>query len=267
MSEKTVLITGASSGIGQACARYLAARGYHVLGTSRRPQVGSEPFEMIQMDVTDDESVRRGVQQVLEKAGRIDAVVNNAGWGFGGSVEDTSLQEAHELFEANFFGALRVCHAVLPAMRARHSGCIVNISSIGGRIGLPYQPMYSATKFAVEGLSEALRIEVRQFGIHVALVEPGDTRTGFTDNRRRTLACAGSAYAAKCDSALGVAEHDERAGPGPEGVARTVERILRSRSPRLRYRVASVLQQAAVVAKNVLPGGMFEWVMRMYYRQ
>ncbi|MGC8873617.1 MAG: SDR family NAD(P)-dependent oxidoreductase, partial [Chloroflexia bacterium] len=157
--KPVVLITGASSGIGLACARYLADRGYRVFGTSRHPEAcPPEPFPMIQMDVCDDASVLRGVEAVRERAGRIDVLVNNAGIGYGGAIEDTSLEEAHRQFETNFFGALRLCRAVLPIMRAQGSGLIVNMSSIGGLIGLPFQGLYSATKFALEGMSEALRL-------------------------------------------------------------------------------------------------------------
>jgi NADP-dependent 3-hydroxy acid dehydrogenase YdfG len=168
VKARVVLITGASSGIGQACARHLARQGYQVFGTSRRPQGGAdEPFEMIPMDVTDEDSVRQGVATVLARAGRLDVVVNNAGFGFGGAVEDTSIDEARELFETNLFGMLRVCRAVLPHLRERRAGTIVNVSSLAGLIGQPFVGMYCATKFATEGLTEALRMEVRPFGIHV----------------------------------------------------------------------------------------------------
>ncbi len=268
MTGKVVLITGASSGIGQACARRLARRGYQVFGTSRRPQAGAEgPFEMIAMDVADETSVRQGVATVLAQAGSLDAVVNNAGFGFGGAVEDTSIDEAREIFETNFFGMLRVCAAVLPHMRERRAGFIVNVSSLGGLIALPFQGMYSATKFAMEASSEALRMEVRPFGIHVVLIEPGDTRTDFTANRRRTQSSqAGSPYADSMQRALAVVEHDEQTGTSPEEVARLLERILRSRSPRLRYSVGSASQRFAVVARKWLPGALFESVLARYYR-
>ncbi len=265
---KVVLITGASSGIGQACARHLARRGYQVFGTSRRPRLGAEePFEMIPMDVTDEDSVRQGVATVLARAGRLDAAVNNAGFGFGGAVEDTSIDEAQETFDTNFFGMLRVCRAVLPHLRERRAGTIVNVSSLAGLIAQPFVGMYCASKFAMEGVSEALRMEVRPFGIHVVMIEPGDTRTGFTANRRRTQASqAASPYADNMQRTLAVIEHDEQTGTSPEAVARLLERILRSRSPRLRYPVASTFQRVATVARKVMPGGVFERVLMQYYR-
>ena len=240
VKPKVVLITGASSGIGQACARHLARRGYQVFGTSRRPQAGAEePFEMIPMDVTDEDSVRQGVATVLARAGRLDAVVNNAGFGFGGAVEDTSIDEAQELFETNFFGTLRVCRAVLPHMRERRAGTIVNVSSLAGLIAQPFVGMYCATKFAIEGVTEALRMEVRPFGIHVVMIEPGDTRTGFTANRRPTQASqAASPYADSMQRVLAVIERDEETGS-----------LTRGRRPAARAHPAQPVPTAA------LPGG------------
>jgi NAD(P)-dependent dehydrogenase (short-subunit alcohol dehydrogenase family) len=268
VKARVVLITGASSGIGQACARHLARQGYQVFGTSRRPQGGAdEPFEMIPMDVTDEDSVRQGVATVLARAGRLDVLVNNAGFGFGGAVEDTSIDEARELFETNLFGMLRVCRAVLPHLRERRAGTIVNVSSLAGLIGQPFVGMYCATKFATEGLTEALRMEVRPFGIHVVLIEPGDTQTAFTANRRRTQASQpASSYADNMQRTMAVIEHDEETGASPEAVARLLERILRSRSPRLRYPVASASQRFAAAARKVMPAGLFERLLTRYYR-
>ncbi len=264
---KVVLITGASSGIGAACATHLARNGWVVYGTSRNPVAADvNGVRMIRMDVNDDDSVRDGIKLVVDKVGRMDAVVNNAGFGIAGAVEDTSIEEAKALFETNFFGILRVCRAVLPYMRAQGSGTIVNVSSIAGRIGLPYQGMYSATKFAVEGMTEALRMETRQFGIRVVLVEPGDFCTGFTSNRRQAVAAAGSPYEEQFKHALAVAEHDELTGSAPELVARLVLRILGSRSPRVRYTVGAPFQRLAAAAKGVLPSGLFEWALMKYYK-
>lgn len=267
MNERVALITGASSGIGKACAERLARRGFRVYGTSRRasfPPAGEEG--LIPMDVNDDVSVRTGVDFVLGREGRLDVLINNAGFGIAGAVEDTSVEEARAQFETNFFGVLRVCRAVLPTMRAQGSGYIVNISSIGGLIGLPFQGLYSAAKFAVEGLSEALSMEVRPFGIHVVLVEPGDMRTHFTANRRRVQAAdENPAYREAMARAMAVVEHDELHGGSPEQVARLIERIVNSPSPRLRYAVGPATEKLAIVAKRVLPSRLFEWIMTKYY--
>jgi NAD(P)-dependent dehydrogenase (short-subunit alcohol dehydrogenase family) len=269
--ERVILITGASSGIGKACARYLAERGYRVYGTSRKI-TGDGPVEdgsvrMIQMDVNDDRSVVSGINRVLQDAGRLDVVVNNAGFGIAGAIEDTSIEEAKALFETNLFGLLRVCRAILPKMREQGSGTIVNISSLAGRIGLPYQGMYSATKFAVEGLTEALRMEVKLFRIKVVLIEPGDFRTGFTSNRVHTAASKeGSAYQERFQRTLRVAELDEEKGSSPERIARLLYRILQDSSPRVRYSTGEALQRAAAVLKEILPSKLFEWGLMKYYK-
>ncbi len=270
MSGKVVLITGASSGIGKACAEHLARKGYQVFGTSRRaphsPEVAPAGPTLLYMDVNDDRSVQEGVDFVLRQAGRLDAVVNNAGFGIAGAVEDTSIEEAKAQLETNFFGTFRVCRAVLPVMRAQGRGTIVNISSLGGVIALPFQGLYSASKFAVEALTEALRMEVRPFGIRVVLVEPGDTRTGFTDHRIRVAASADSVYAPFFERALRVVETDERNGAHPEAIARVVERILRHPNPAPRYRVGPFVQRLAAVLKGILPDRLFLWAIAKYYR-
>lgn len=259
-----VLITGASSGIGRACARHLHGRGYRVFGASRRPQP-DEVFIPVEMDVDDDASVQRGVERVLAEAGRIDVVVNNAGYALAGAVEDTSIEEAQAQFETNFFGVLRVTRAVLPAMRQQRSGLIVNISSIGGVIGLPFQGVYSASKHAVEGLTEALRHEVRPFGVRVALICPGDYRTNTTANRRRP-ARDQSVYAAQFERTLQVIEHDEQSASTPEPVARLLEQIIRSAKPRPRYLIGPLVERAAVWVRPFVPGRVFEFFVRKFYR-
>ncbi len=217
------------------------------------------------MDVRDEAAVARGVKRILAEAGRLDAVVNSAGFGIAGAVEDTSVDEALDLFQTNFFGALRVCRAVLPYMRAQGAGTVVNVSSIGGRIALPFQGLYSASKFALEGLTEAIRMEVRPLGIRVVLVEPGDTRTPFTAHRRRTKG-ATDAYRERFERALAQAEKDERAGTDPAVVARLIVRVVRHPNPRLRYTVGNPFQRLAVHARAVLPGRLFEWGIMRYYR-
>ena len=272
--SQVVLITGASSGFGLASARHLQARGYCVYGTSRRAPFSAleadtrheAGFVVLPMDVDDEASVQRAVHAVLSREGRIDAVVNNAGWGYAGAVEDTSIEEAKAEFETLFFGPLRVCRAVLPTMRAQRSGKIINVGSLGGRVAVPFQGLYSAAKFALAGMSEALRLEVRPFGIQVVLVEPGDACTGYTDCRRRTMAAqTNAAYRAWLDKALAVMEHDERHGLQPVVLARLIDRILRSRNPRQRYVAALPFQAVAVALKPFVPAGLFEWGMRKMY--
>ena len=272
---KVVLITGASSGIGAACATRLAARGYRTFAASRHPPAnpagGEGTYEgrlsRLEMDVDDDRSVESAVAQVLETAGRIDVLMNNAGFGIAGSIEDTSIGEAKEIFETNLFGVMRVCKAVLPSMREAGSGLIVNVASLAGRIALPFQGLYTATKFALEGLTETLQMEVRPFGIHVTMLEPGDFRTRFTENRRWTTASRDSSvYRARAEQALAVVASDETNGSSPELVARLLERIIAHPSPRLRYPVGAAFQRAVAALKPFLSQRLFAWGLMKYYK-
>lgn len=264
-NNRVVLVTGASSGIGKACAEHLAARGWRVFGTQRKPSdaatSGQSP-EMISMDVDSDDSVRAGVETLLSRAGRLDAVVNNAGFSLMGSVEDTSIEEAKSQMETNFFGVLRVCRATLPALRRQRRGHIVNISSLGGIIGLPFSGLYSASKFALEGVSESLRVEVHPFGIKVVLVEPGDFRTQITV-RRKTVKAAEThdAYRELFQHFKQKQDQDEANAPEPAAVAHLVGRILDNPNPKMRYSVGMLSQRIVVPLKAYLPQRLFEWLL------
>ena len=193
MEQKSIaLITGSSSGIGFQTSLLLAKAGFYTYATMRNLDKSSKivdiaqkdnlPLEVLRLDVTDDKSVKDAINTIAVKQRRIDVVVNNAGYGSVGAVEDFSIDEIKTQFETNFFGAIRVIQSVLPLMRQQRSGIIVNISSIGGRIAFPFSPSYASTKFALEGLSEALQYEVDQFDIKVKLIEPGIIKTNFPDN-------------------------------------------------------------------------------------
>jgi short-subunit dehydrogenase len=218
---------------------------------------------MIAMDVDDDQSVDRAVREVLSAAGRLDAVVNNAGFGILGAVEDTSLEEAKAQMETNFFGVLRVCRAVLPTMRRQGRGHIINISSLAGIVGLPFNGLYSASKFALEGLSESLRLEVRQFGVRVVLVEPGDFQSEFPA-RRIIVKSSGTnpAYRDAFSRFKRGQDKDESNAPAAVPVANLVERILRTEHPRARYAIGMWGQRIVVPLKRILPQRLFEWAFR-----
>jgi NAD(P)-dependent dehydrogenase (short-subunit alcohol dehydrogenase family) len=263
-AQKVVLVTGASSGIGKACAGHLQSRGYRVFGTQRQvpPATNGPGIDMLAMDVNDDHSVALGVQTVLQTAGRLDAVINNAGNAYMGAVEDTSIDEAKAQLETNFFGVLRVCRAVLPIMRRQGGGHIINISSLAGVLGLPFSGLYSASKFALEGMTESLRWETRRFGIRVVLVEPGDFRTQLATTRRMVIAAeTDDTYRAAFAKFKAQQDKDESGAPTPEPVAELIERILRDPAPRLRYSVGMVGQRVVIPAKRLLPHRMFEWLL------
>lgn len=223
-----VLITGASSGIGGATARTLAGAGYRVFGGVRRPEaaVTAPGVEYVGMDVRDDASVVAAVSQVIEKAGRIDIVINNAGVSLVGPVEATSDTEATALFDVNVFGVLRVMRAVLPSMRENRSGLVLNISSVLGFLPAPYMGLYASSKHALEGLSESLDHEVRAFGVRVVLVEPSFSRTNLDINATRTQAVIED-YAAACAQSVNAVRQQINDGPPPEEVAGKIVSIIR----------------------------------------
>ncbi len=267
-TQRVVLITGASSGIGKVCAEHLRQRGFRVYGTSRRAAWPSAPeassLPMLPLDVRDDASVAQAVRFILEHEGRLDALVNNAGVSIGGAVEDVPLSLAHEVLETNFFGTLRVCRAVLPQMRAQGYGHIVNISSVAGLMGVPFHGLYSAGKFAVEGLTESLRMEVKPLGIQVSLIEPGDFHTAITAHKRMVLP-DGSAYATAARRVVEEMARSVAQAPPPVPVAQQLERILNSPAPRLRYVVGSPLERLAVQLKRWLPSALFERLLMNNY--
>ena len=259
---RVVVVTGGSAGIGRATCDALAAGGWCVVGASRRA-LGGDGWDGLAMDVTDDASVEAAVAEVLARHGRIDAVVACAGAGVAGPAETTPMDEAVAQLDTNFWGAVRVVRAALPAMRANAGGRVVLVSSIGGIMGLPFQSFYSASKFALEGWGEALAYEVAPFGIEVSVIEPGNVATEFTD-RRRTVGTegAGEVYAAAAQRAIDTMAADERAGVAPAAVAATIRKALESPRPPRRRSVGPTGERVATVAKRLLPARAFERAAR-----
>jgi len=233
--EKVALVTGASSGIGRETANLLATQGLRVFGTARKPAELDERLdsvEIISLDVRDEESVHRAVRTVLDKAGRIDVLVNNAGYALIGAVEETSVEEAKQLFETNLFGILRTTQAVLPVMREQRYGRIVNIGSLVGLLPAPYQGIYSASKHALEGFSASLDHETRQFGVRVSIIEPGFVRTNIARNMQQTKERL-APYDGERDRVREAVRENISNAAGPTTVAATVLAALEDRSPRL----------------------------------
>jgi NAD(P)-dependent dehydrogenase (short-subunit alcohol dehydrogenase family) len=264
-SNRVVLITGASSGIGQACAERLASRGYRVFGASRScpTSIHERGLSTIAMDVCDAASVQTAVAQVIDAAGQIDTCVNNAGIVLAGAVEDLSPEDLTRQFDTNVYGMLRVCQAALPHMRRQRAGLIINISSLAARIGIPFQGAYSASKWALEALSESLSIEVRPFGVRVVLIQPGDHKTPAPENRQWSPAAKSNPlYAKRARHAIEVMAEGERNGRDPDCVARVVERVMDARNPRLRYVVAKPLDHVlAALHRGLFSGRAFERIM------
>lgn len=250
-----VLVSGVSSGIGQAVASALAAKGFEVFGTSRNPQRTApiSGVELMQLDVTSDASVTRAVSTVIQRAGRIDVLVNNAGIGVIGAAEESSITQAQQIFDTNFFGLVRLTREVLPHLRAQSGGRIINISSVLGFLPAPYAALYAATKHAVEGYSESLDHETREFGVRVSVVEPAYTNTSFGTNAIDADSPIDS-YAVTREHVQQALTEAVHAGDDPAVVAQVVLKAATSRTPKLRYpagpmaRRLSLLKRFAPVA-------------------
>jgi NAD(P)-dependent dehydrogenase (short-subunit alcohol dehydrogenase family) len=253
-----VLVTGVSSGIGRAIARAFAEKGFEVFGTSRNPRT-TEPVagvELVQLDVTDDASVTAAISTVVQRAGRIDIVVNNAGAGVFGAAEETSIGQAQQLFDTNFFGLVRLTREVLPHLRAQRSGRIINIGSVLGFLPSPYGSLYAASKHAVEGYSESLDHETREFGVRVSVVEPGYTNTSFEANATDADSPLHS-YEAVREHVKQVITESLHTGDDPAVVARVVLKAATSRTPKRRYPAGPLARRLAFL-KKVAPAGLLD---------
>jgi NAD(P)-dependent dehydrogenase (short-subunit alcohol dehydrogenase family) len=266
--DKIALVTGASAGIGEATARALLAAGYTVFAGARRLDrmagLAGLGATLLKLDLTDDASIVAAVDAIKAGAGRLDVLVNNAGYGSYGALEDVPLDEARRQFDVNVFGLARLCQLALPMMRAQKAGKIVNVTSIGGKIWEPMGSWYHATKFAVEGLSDCLRVEVGRFGIDVIIIEPGAIRTEWAGIARDgLLATSGTgAYAEQAQSharLLAAAETSNLASP-PTVVARTIVRAVTARRPKTRYATGGGAR-TILLLRTILPDRAFDRLM------
>jgi len=262
--KKVVLITGASAGIGKETAKLLTENGYIVYGAARRldkmEELKGVGVRLLEMDVTDEISMVKGVQQILQQENRIDVLVNNAGYGSYGALEDVPLSEARYQFEVNIFGLARLCQLVLPTMRAQRSGKIINISSIGGSFGEPHGAWYHATKFAVEGLSDSLRMELKQFGIDVVVIKPGAIITEWNTIARENLEKVSGKTVYK-DLAMKHVKMMERAdgqmGSKPIVIARAIKKAIDLKNPKTRYSVGGGAKMILFM-RRILSDRMFD---------
>ena len=264
--RKVILITGISSGFGKETAALLAKKGHVVYGTIRKSAETEPLVKTLQMDLMNLDSIAKAVQTVVQHEGRIDVLINNAGMHTGGPIETLPMEYVKMQMDTNFMGLVHLTREVLPVMRKQGSGTIINFGSIGGLMGLPFQGFYSAGKFAVEGFSEALRMEVKQFNIHVVVINPGDFTTSNSANRRGFLADSEEdPYKKQFDKTLSIIENDEAKGWAPEILAKKIVNIVDCKKPKQRYVIASLEQKLAVVLKFILPRRIFSKILEGHY--
>lgn len=265
--SKVVLVTGASSGIGKAIALFLSEKGYKVYGTSRNPKKTEKfSFECIALDVLKVDTIKTAVDFILKKEGKIDVLINNAGMGITGPVEETPSIEMKSVFNTNFFGAIEVMKAVLPHMREQNSGTIINVTSIAGYMGLPFRGLYSATKGALELITEAIRMEVKNFGVRVVNVAPGDFATNIAAGRYHTPVFENSAYKETYQANLDLMDAHVDGGMDPVEMAKMVFKIINTKNPKVHYKVGGFMEKFSIVLKRILPDKTYEKLLMNHYK-
>lgn len=267
--NKIIVITGTSSGIGKTCAEYLAEQGHTVYGLSRKPKSDEvRRFTALACDVTDVPVLQSTIDKIQQEHKRIDVLINCAGMGISGPIEETGMDLARQQMEINFWGSVNCIQAVLPIMRSQKEGLIITVSSIGGLMGLPYQGFYSASKFALEGLTEVLRMELKGSGIRSTLVNPGDFQTEFTARRQKIERSQqpDSPYYEQFKKSIAQIERDENGGQKPIMIAKLMEKLINRKSPAVRYLTGAFEQKLAVFIKRILPSKLFEKILSSHYQ-
>ena len=265
--SKVVLITGGSSGIGKSIGEFLHQKGFVVYGTSRNPEkITNSIFPLVALDVRDKQSIVKCVDEVIQKSGRLDIVINNAGVGITGPIEEIPTEEIRNNFETNLFGPIEVMKAVLPQMREQKSGLIINITSIAGYMGLPYRGIYSASKGALELITEALRMEVKSFGIQITNVAPGDFATNIAAGRYHAPVLKGSAYEVPYGNTLKEMDSHVDSGSNPNEMAEAIFAIIQTDKPKVHYKVGAFMQKFSIVLKRILPDTVYEKMLMNHYK-
>ena len=265
--SKVVLITGGSSGIGKSIGEFLASKGYDVFGTSRNPErYTASKFKLVALDVADITSIEKAIKTVVEASGRLDVLINNAGAGITGPIEEIPDKEIKRNFETNLFGPINVIKSVLPQMRQQNSGLIINVTSIAGYMGLPYRGIYSASKGALELITEAFRMEIKDFNIQMTNLAPGDFATNIAAGRYHAPVTKGSPYETKYGSVLKAVDEDVNNGSNPDIAAKAVYKIMNTSSPKIHYKVGTFMQKFSVVLKRALPDKVYEKLLLNHYK-
>ncbi len=264
---KVVLITGGSSGIGKSIGIFLADKGYIVYGTSRNPSrfKNFEKFQLLQLDVADKTSIQSAVKIIKEKHGKLDILINNAGAGITGPLEEIPEEEIIKNFTTNYFGPINVTKAVLPIMRKQGQGLIINVTSIAGYMGLPFRGVYSASKAALEMTTEAWRMELKSFNIHMTNVAPGDFATNIAAGRYHAPVIKDSPYEKSYGDTLRLMDEHVDSGKDPEEMAKVIYKIIENNNPKGHYKVGEFMQKFSIVLKRILPDKMYEKLLMNHY--
>ena len=264
--QKVILITGASSGIGKSIGDFLHDNGFKVYGTSRNPDnYPKSKFTLLALDVRNPQTIKQAIDKILLESKKLDIVINNAGVGITGPLEEIPMSEIKNNFETNFFGPIEVIKAVLPKMREQKSGLIINITSIAGYMGLPFRSIYSASKGALELISESLNMEVKPFGINIVCVAPGDFATNIASGRFHAPIIEGSDYEKQYSNNLKMMNNHVDSGGNPIEMAEAIFRIINNSNPSIHYKVGAFMQKFSIVLKRILPDKVYEIILMKHY--
>lgn len=265
--SKVVLITGGSSGIGKTVGIYLQKKGYKVYGSSRKPEnVTNNSFPLVAIDVRNSESIQQAVQEIIDIEGKIDVLINNAGVGITGPIEEIPLEEIQNNFHTNVFGPIEMMKAVLPFMRNQNSGLIINVTSIAGYMGLPYRGIYSASKGALELITESIRMEVKPFNIKVTNVAPGDFATDIASRRFHAPILENSPYKKVYSEQLATIDEHVDEGGDPIEMAKAIDKIIQNQNPKVHYKVGAFMQKFSIFLKKVLADTTYERILMNHYK-
>jgi short-subunit dehydrogenase len=265
--NKVVFITGASSGIGKTIGEYLIEKGFKVFGTSRNPEkYPNSKIKLLALDVRNSNSIKSAIEQMIAMEGKIDILINNAGVGITGPLEEIPMTEIKNNFEVNLFGPIEMMQNVLPFMRTQNSGLIINITSIAGYMGLPFRSVYSASKGALELITEGIRMEVKPFNIQIVNVAPGDFATNIASGRFHAPLLAHSAYKKTYGETLETMNQHVDSGNNPIEMAQAIERIINTPNPKIHYKIGAFLQKFSIVLKRVLSDKQYEKMLMKHYK-
>lgn len=268
MEQKVVLITGGSTGIGRAIGELLAQKGFVVYGTTRNlvNYPNFQAFQLLELDVRNQATIDRTISKIIEVHGKIDILINNAGIGITGPLEETPIDAIENVFDINFMGPIRLMKSVMPNMRKHKNGLIINITSIAGYMGLPFRGIYSSSKGALGVLTEAIRMEAKQFGVHLVTLAPGDFATNIAAGRYTVEPEEDSDYFGTYKMSLDLMNDHVDSGGDPQMVANKIFRIISSANPKPHYKVGAFMQRISVLLKRILPGYLFERLLLNHYK-